>query len=320
MRGFGKQKSAPLLNIQNNLRDRLVQICSHRIFSDKLPDKSDLKNIALEIENVVRRDLMDNKPHYRQNFQIDRSETFDTIVAEFTEWLNAHPLVFPPPVFHNLPDSKKIVATTATGSVLGALLGAVLLNLGLRMPQIGLLLGAPAGAGGFLSLIFASFRVKKLGFISRLFMSDTKSFNRQEYLNLLESVTGLWLNNVFLYFRLLLERNSGNRGSTDTRSLARLYTDYVHKLYSASTENLPDIVAEMMTRAHNLGIEGLEGEPAFLSGHPDTTRDLVWAKDMEKLYRTFGVIEVNDRVFVEEKPVVQDGVVLKKGVVRKKRH
>ncbi|MBN1997864.1 hypothetical protein JW935_09955 [candidate division KSB1 bacterium] len=318
----GPKKDKPnftLVSFQKSLVESLREICSFRIFSNQLVEEADLKNIALDIENKVRHELRKHKSFFLENFQIGSPETFDTVMADFLDWINTNPLVLPLPVFHDIPNSKRIVATTAAGSALGALLGAVLLNLSIQAPQIGLLIGGSVGSGGLLSLVLASFRFKSLGFISRLFMSKSKSYNRQEYLNLLDSVIRLWLNNVFLLFRLLMERQSAQNLTTDDRSLAVLYADYLHKLYFASPESLPDVVAEMITRAHNLGIEGLAGEPAFLSGKDTVAEELVWNSELVKFYRTFGVIEAGDRVFVEEKPVIREGKVIKMGLVRKKR-
>ena len=71
--------------------------------------------------------------------------------------------------------------------------------------------------------------------------------------------------------------------------------------------------------ARNAGIEGLDGEPVFISGESLSPETLVWVSELETQYDAIGLIEVGDQVIIEERPLIRNGEILKKGVARKKR-
>jgi hypothetical protein len=83
-------------------------------------------------------------------------------------------------------------------------------------------------------------------------------------------------------------------------------------------DELPISAAELLQEARNAGFERIEGEPAFMGGAPEPNV-LTWRKEMEDLYEKFGSIEPGQHVRVEREAVVQEGRVLRRGLVRKAR-
>ena len=69
--------------------------------------------------------------------------------------------------------------------------------------------------------------------------------------------------------------------------------------------------------ARNCGFEGLEGAPAFSAGAADEQSVIAWTNDMLNKYETFGHVAEGDKVRVERRPVVFDGKVMERGLVRK---
>ena len=94
---------------------------------------------------------------------------------------------------------------------------------------------------------------------------------------------------------------------------------YLHKLHQSSREFLVDATAELLSRARALGIEGLEGEPAFISGEKPQTGQITWDSSLAEKYDGIGAVEEGDLVFIEQKPVIHEGEIIEKGLVRKVR-
>ena len=79
------------------------------------------------------------------------------------------------------------------------------------------------------------------------------------------------------------------------------------------------MAASLLLEARNAGIEGLDGEPVFISGESLLPETVIWASELETQYDAIGLIEVRDQVIIEERPLIRNGEILKQGVARKKR-
>jgi hypothetical protein len=107
---------------------------------------------------------------------------------------------------------------------------------------------------------------------------------------------------------------AGHRGNEQLAALAR----HLYSIHSSTVEELPISASELLQEARNAGFERIEGEPAFLGGERKH-EPLTWREGMEELYETFGHIEPGQAVRVEREAVVQEGRVLRRGLVRKAR-
>lgn len=73
-------------------------------------------------------------------------------------------------------------------------------------------------------------------------------------------------------------------------------------------EDLSAGVAELALSVRNMGFQRENG-----------VKSLTWSEEMAERYAPFGAVEAGDPVTVEREPLLQDGLVLEKGLVRKVR-
>jgi len=99
-------------------------------------------------------------------------------------------------------------------------------------------------------------------------------------------------------------------------SLARSIVD----LHNSSVADLPLIAEVILQEARRLGLDSLDGTPRFIDQHAVVTkRELYWENKLNQQYKCFGVIQEGDMVIVVEEPVMQNGIVVDLGEVRKVR-
>ncbi len=89
----------------------------------------------------------------------------------------------------------------------------------------------------------------------------------------------------------------------------------LYDLKNASPEGLEVAAEALLIEAANRGYEGLGGTPSFV--RPSGPSMLRWSSDLLDRYEPFGCYDDGDRVVEERSPVIKDGVVLEKGVVRR---
>jgi len=114
-------------------------------------------------------------------------------------------------------------------------------------------------------------------------------------------------------------RSWKTESTADRESAFRRIAELVYSLHGASSESLSVVADELIQEARNCGFEGLEGPPAFLSSAAGEQAVLAWTRDLLSRYEAFGDIAEGDRVRVERRPVVFDGSVIERGLVRKLR-
>jgi len=107
--------------------------------------------------------------------------------------------------------------------------------------------------------------------------------------------------------------------SNDNQEALSTLAGYIYALYNAGQNDLPSAADELIQEAKNLGFEGLEGQPQFLTNIEKHEGSFVWASSLIDKYETFGHITKGDSVRVERKPVIFGGKVLRRGLVRKNR-
>jgi hypothetical protein len=95
----------------------------------------------------------------------------------------------------------------------------------------------------------------------------------------------------------------------------------IRAIHEASREDLPAAADELIQEARNLGFDGFGQSPRFLTegAPPVERRVLTWNEQYRRQFRTYGAVENGDQVTVETEPVIFEGEVREKGLVRKVR-
>lgn len=89
----------------------------------------------------------------------------------------------------------------------------------------------------------------------------------------------------------------------------------LYDLKNASPDGLVAAAEGLLIEAANGGYEGLRGTPSFVK--PSGPSVFSWSADLLDRYEPFGYYDEGDPVMEERAPIVKDGVVLEKGVVRR---
>lgn len=167
-------------------------------------------------------------------------------------------------------------------------------------------------AQGFVKRLLAYAGISALLILTR----QVYRFDRATYLPLVEFSIGQWLDEGLLLLYLL------DRTLVPTRALTVLDGEFARaiiELHRSRAENLATSAEGVLLEARRLGLEGLAGEPGFVTGRDDEAETFAWQPEHAERYRTFGVVEPGDLVIVEEAPIVQNGLVTDKGLVRRHR-
>ena len=150
------------------------------------------------------------------------------------------------------------------------------------------------------------------------FSKEKLAFERSSHEEIVKSCIESWLKMAISliaaiqYCSVKSDQVSDNRQET----LSTL-AGYIYALHNAAQKDLPYVADELIQEAKNIGFEGLEGQPQFLSNGENQEERLVWASSLVDKYETFGNIKEGDTVKVERKPVIVGLKVLKRGLVRR---
>jgi len=181
------------------------------------------------------------------------------------------------------------------------------------------LLGKPAFKG-FLGLFKRIFVY--LGLIFLLNLAIRKPvFEIRDHELLAREYLDLWLISTILKLQLLISelKPYEKEEPVDEKQLLKDLAVFLYRLHNSSPELLPITASELIIHARNLGLEGLEKEPAFLTGSIEKRPVITWQKSLSQKYNLVGAIEEGDKVNVEEPPVIYKGKIVQKGLVRKVR-
>ena len=239
------------------------------------------------------------------------------------------------------------VGSEIVGIVVGAPLGAAVLILGVckaannpRIQQwlVGILSVAAivevwtlVTRGNILGGIWRKLGARGSGF-KRVFLFVTiafflslankqTSFDREEHQRLVRRVVDQWLEAaIVVLFSLCTVTLNKSEGEENAETTLYKLATRIQAIHRASAQSLPVVVDELLQEARNLGFEGLNDPVTRLGPESKERRSEVWREELKERYETFGHIEVGDSVLIEDEPVVFQGVVGKKGMVRKARH
>ena len=132
-------------------------------------------------------------------------------------------------------------------------------------------------------------------------------FDRRIYEERIRESLGAWIS-AAIPSVLPVFFDSSPSLAAERKSDLPLLAEKVLSLGELPEEDLPAGVAELALSVRNMGFEREKG-----------VKSLIWSEGMADRYTPFGAVEPGDRVTVEREPLLQDGVVLARGLVRKVR-
>lgn len=150
------------------------------------------------------------------------------------------------------------------------------------------------------------------------FSKEKLSFERSSHELIVESCIESWLKMaISLIAAIQYCAANSEQVPNDNQETFSTLAGYIYALHNAAQKDLPYVADELIKEAKNIGFEGLEGQPQFLSNGEIQEENLVWNPSLIEKYETFGNIEEGDEVKVERKPVIVGLKILKRGLVRR---
>jgi hypothetical protein len=118
---------------------------------------------------------------------------------------------------------------------------------------------------------------------------------------------------------LLCALSAGRVARPQTAALDADLARAILGLHRADGLGLPTAAEAVLLEARRMGLDGVSFPPRFTQSAPSERPRLRWGPELAAQYRPFGLIEEGDTVIVEDEPVILNGNVLEKGLVRKQR-
>ena len=235
----------------------------------------------------------------------------------------ARPLLIPKPARHSEPKPYRLAVSAMTGAILGMLALTPLFRLAFDMRDVGLALGGPAGA---LLAVLIVHRLSRSSILLKIFgrvfgmAQRLGGYDRRSHEQIVRMSIEQWLDMAIpLLAAMCYWRTSSEDTPSDKESAFRKIAGLIYALHKTAPESLPIAADELIQEARNCGFEGLEGAPAFSSGAADDQSVIAWTSDLANKYETFGHVAQGDKVRIERQPVVFDGKIMERGLVRKLR-
>lgn len=217
------------------------------------------------------------------------------------------------------------------GGVVGAFLFVFLLGALAKNPKLRKRLLLILGIASFSSLSFFSLKkslrgkrniLKRLGILITalfviLFMKSEDKFNKTLYSEYLDDVIDLWLRHISLVYELTAKMLGKEDFDENNNQIISFLVEELDKI--GRLENKTDVKREVSFAGQYLKRLGI-GEPESESLKLDAgNKKLIWNDSYLEFYERYGSIEDGDPFFVETEAIVKNGIVLKKGLARKKR-
>jgi len=118
---------------------------------------------------------------------------------------------------------------------------------------------------------------------------------------------------------LLCSLSAGRVEPPPTATLDTGLARAIQELHRCDAAGLPTAAESVLLEARRLGLDGVSVPPQFVQASRAVRPRLRWSPELAQYYRPFGLIEEGDTVIVEDEPVIVNGTVLEKGLVRKQR-
>jgi hypothetical protein len=105
------------------------------------------------------------------------------------------------------------------------------------------------------------------------------------------------------------EPQGSDRDNTTVEQQMAEFVSKVLELRRLPHENLPAAIEDLLQHVKNVGFSAPDGAGNVMR----------WQQRDQDLYEVFGYVELGDQVVVERDPIILDGVVRHKGLLRKVR-
>ena len=260
-------------------------------------------------------------------FSPDCLVVLDSKQAKDTHWVNAlalafdavsMPLAIGAPVPTSGPRLMPVAVAGAVGAAAGMMIFTPLAKWTLEMRDLGLALGGPIGAFLVIMLYWRLSRSRLLQWVTGRASPVRMDVGHQQAVARL--AIEQWLDMSLVILTLLCEFASRQvSGQAESHQILRQLSRKIYSLHHASQDGLAVTADEVIQAARNLGFEGLEGQPEFMASAQGARETLVWQASLAGQYEMFGHITDGDSVRVERKPVVLEGKMMSRGLVRKVR-
>lgn len=260
-------------------------------------------------------------------FSQDCLSVLDSEQAKDSHWINALalafdgvsvPLAIAAPMSRSGPRLMPVAIAGAVGATAGMLIFTPLAKLALDMRDLGLALGGPVGAVVAIMLYWRLSRSRLVQWITGSASTDRMDTGHQQAVARL--AIEQWLDTSLVVMTLLCDTASGQvSGHTESHEILRQLSRKIYALHHVSQDALAVTADEVIQAARNLGFEGLDGQPEFMGSAQTARETLVWYASLAGQYERFGDISDGDSVRVERDPVVLEGKVMSRGLVRKVR-
>ncbi|MCP4453939.1 MAG: hypothetical protein GY809_20955 [Planctomycetes bacterium] len=260
-------------------------------------------------------------------FSPDCLRVLDNTQAKDSHWVNALalafdaaslPLAIAAPTSTFSPRLMPVAVAGAVGAAAGMMIVTPLAKWTLDMRDLGLALGGPIGAFLVIVLYWRLSRSRVVQWITGRMSPGRVDVGLQQAVARL--AIEQWLDMSLVILTLLCEFASHHvSGQAESHQILRELSRKIYALHHASQDGLAVTADEVIQAARNLGFEGLDGQPEFMASARGACETLVWQASLAGQYEVFGHITDGDSVRVERKPVVLEGRMMSRGLVRKVR-
>lgn len=173
------------------------------------------------------------------------------------------------------------------------------------------------GTGSLLKRFFVYFAIIGLLMVTRLFTRQNYRYDQETFKQLVHYTIINWIDyGTLLLLSLATERSE----ITQRKELDPAMARSIVNLHASSAVDLPLSAEGVLQEARRLGLDGVDSQPRFVNQYAVKKQELRWENELNQKYKCFGIVENGEIVVVEEEPVVQNGVVIDFGRVRKVRH
>jgi hypothetical protein len=159
-----------------------------------------------------------------------------------------------------------------------------------------------------------------------LLAKKEQQIDRARYAEQIRAHIEIWVAALFRCVRLYHGRTEADRSAGSESELVSRLGPVINRMHLSNAETLAAAAHELIVESKNLGFGGLEGEPGFIDrkmssekSPGSSLRRFVWSSECLETHAVFGAVEVGDLVQEEKVPVLFQGAVTEKGLVRKVR-
>ncbi len=171
------------------------------------------------------------------------------------------------------------------------------------------------------------FLMYALGFFLLLLSKKEQRLDHERYAEQINAHIEIWVAALFKCIHLYHGRSEADATPSPQQKLVKGLGSLILQLHQSSAETLATAAHELIIESKNLGFEGIHGESRFLSTEATATKDtsppspktFLWDEEHAASHEAFGAIEIGDLVQEEKAPVIFQGIIRKKGLVRKVR-